>query len=323
MENINNFENIMNLKIITKLINLLGDTKDIKDFEEKGIVFNSKIYNISKNDNCITVKCSDGRSLELKIGVSSINYGYGEKQNNYFELKTNIPNGDIIRISETYRRENNELVNKFFDEEHFNYDKLIGDYKIDYIPKNEIYYYQLTWDSRYNRFTDGCGPIHTKDGYLYYDGIDKYLVSKDLDRIIYLNDKKLPSLENINKFNYDEEKEKFDNILKEYDFSEISKELLSELINNLETKKNLVKKINKAYKHTVIPICKQEIEKELEINDNINENVFSKEELVFILEVMNQININKEDYINILSREELEELYKTLNSKSKIKKLLI
>ena len=83
-KNNKDYVEILNLKEMTKLINYLGENTDIKEFDVSNITFNSNNYEFIKKGNSITIKCSNGKKLEVEIYSSNVNYINNEKKYYYY-----------------------------------------------------------------------------------------------------------------------------------------------------------------------------------------------------------------------------------------------
>ena len=321
-----NYVDLLNLKFMTKLINYLGSTGNDKDFSEEGIIFESKKYNVSKKGTSIKVECSDGRSIAVIIVINETSYGSREKFYYYnTKVKYVFPSGNIIFINKSFKKKINDL--SFFQEGQFTYKDLIEDSEFYYINNEDKVCHQLTWNEEEKRFNYEYGLERQKDGYVYFSGIDKYLISKDLNYIKAFNGKTLPNKEDLEKFNVENEKTLFNNLLENIEFHQFSKEMILELVERLKDKKDLANKILDAYERTIIPKCEEILSQETKVDQEIANNVFSDRELVFVLEALKEIScyrntLKQEKDINSLSLERQKSLIIQFNNNKNFKNII-
>lgn len=312
-KNNKDYVEILNLKEMTKLINYLGENTDIKEFDVSNITFNSNNYEFIKKGNSITIKCSNGKKLEVEIYSSNVNYINNEKKYYYYyNIKNTTSNGDSIVINKTFVKNYDDSY-KLFQERRFDYHDLVHGCEIGYATKEDKNYHSVIWNEEENRFNFKYGLDHLKDGYIYSTGIEEYLISKDLNKIITINDKLLPDKEELYKFNVEEEKRKIQNILNCNQFNEITRNMIIELMNKLKKKEIYVNQIKNAYEQTIIPKSKEIIKQEEVLNDEVINSLFNKKELLFISEVIKEINNNKRMDIN---KEQDSHINKFLNNLS-------
>ena len=280
---------LLNLKEMTKIINILGETTNVNEFDVADITYNYKNYNFLKKGNSITVKCSDGKELEVEIDLNNVNYGINEKRYYYYyNIKIITSNGDSIVVNRTLVKNYDDSY-KLFQEKRFDYNALVHGCEIGYATKEDKNYHALIWNEEENRFNFQYGLERRNGGYLYSTGLEEYFLSKDLNRIISINNEILPSKEAIDSFNVFEEKRKLFYILNNYRFNEVSEKVLLETIKQLDKKEKFINHIKDAYENTVIPISKEILEEEKKINEEVINTLFSKEEILFIIGVIKEI----------------------------------
>ena len=329
-KNNKDYVEILNLKEMTKLINFLGENTDIKEFDVSNITFNSDNYELIKKGNSITIKCSNGKKLAVEIDSNNVNYINNEKKYYYYyNINNTTSKGDSVVINKTFVKDYDDSY-KLFQERRFDYHDLVHGCEFGYATKEDKNYHSIIWNEEENRFNFKYGLDHLKDGYIYSTGIDKYLISKDLNKIITFNDQLLPDKEELYNFNLEEEKRKIQNILKDNHLNEITKGMIIELLNKLKEKEIYVNQLKNAYEETIIPKSKEIIKQEEILNDEVVYSLFNKEELLFIIKVIKEINKEKNSnndvnkFLNNLSLVELiklrNELDNNISKKNKIKK---
>ena len=314
MDETKDYVELLNLKEFAKIINILGETTNIKEFDVADITYNYKNYNFLKKGNSITVKCSDGKKLEVEIDSNNVNYGINDqKYYYYYNIKITTSKGDSIIINKTFVKDYYDSY-KMFKEGIFDYDDLVHGCEIGYATKEDKNYHSLIWNEEENGFNFRYGLERRNGGYLYSTGLEDYLLSKDLNRIISINNEILPSKETIDSFNVSEEKRKLIFILNNYGFNEVSKKVLLETIKQIDEKGKFINHIKDAYKNTIIPKSKEILEEETKINEKLINNLFSKEEILFIIEVIKEITkeieIKKQLENNSISYQKIKNRFK-------------
>ena len=266
--------NKLNLKLIDQLFNYLKILKDGDDFIDFNII-NSKKYEIEKVGNSFIIKSSDGKCLRLEYKNNVSDLGYGEI--NYYTLEARylFQDGTTLLITNGYRKTDyeNTVVSTGLE--------------YAYIAKDQQYHI-LSWNKNHDRLNYTYGLEEHGDNYVYVDGIDRYVISKDLKNIIALNNSKTPDKEELQNFNKDEEQLKIRMILKQIELNGITKQMLVEVIEKLENKQVYVDKALEGY-NRIIPKCCKIVEEEKFINQQVLVSTFTKEELIVILHLLNEI----------------------------------
>ena len=329
-ERINNY----NLEEISSLINIIGESNDIKKLNINNISFNDKTYSIEKENDDLIIKCSDGRCLKLKIYSCS-----WEESDGYFskwtcnksvaEFQYLLPNGNTLSFTNDSWHISMEY--EFFKK--LNPAELVDNLTVKYlIPnKNSIIPYgsypDQSWDfnrlETYNRYFN-----FTSDGILY---CNDYLVSSDGKQLLSIKGKDVLPLEKVKQFNIEQEKEKLIKLLEsDNTIHPYTRDVLLNAINNLKNKEKYVNNILEFYNED-IPLCQEVANAREDLINNIYNYIFSKEELLFLIKILAQeikkIYIEKknaEDFYNSpderakrlvksLSKEELNALKRKIN----------
>jgi len=266
-----NGEYVFSLDCIDKILKFVEDNGDID-----GMYLNLNDYYFYKKDNKIVVRTSNGKNLEAQKETSNVNLGNGVVCYKNIKVKYYLSTGDILKISKTVGiLENTKRVADYFE--------------IGYISKSNGSYYRLNWNDLDKKFVSGSKLNEVKGGYIYQDNnLDTYYLSKDLENIISLNGELVLSINDLRKFNLNEEQKKLLDVLKNYQFNEVTKKEIVDLYENLKYKKEYVDKLINAYEVSVIPKAKEIYESDCKINSEIRKSIFNKEQLMNIL---NELNI--------------------------------
>ena len=230
--NINTYLNdIINLKDIANLINILGKTNEIDQVNINNIQYNGKNYIIFKDKNNFLMKSSDGRGIEYKIDIKDAEYG---KYYNNIKIMMDLLNGGVLFI---YKK---ILCNNKIDLASFNIFE--GNYKLFYISNDDNY--QLNWNEKDEMFNYGNEMTNDDSNFSYFDGKDKYTIPAEL---------------------------------------------------NENGKKQFVDQIKSNYQETIISKDKDILKQEINLNKIILDSLFSKEELKFVLNYLDDKLINSKN----------------------------
>lgn len=264
----------LNINLISELFDYLKILKRRSDFVET-IVIKSIKYELMKYENTLIIKSSNGKCLQLEFKKNVANLGYGEINYHTLEARYLFKNGTVLLITDGYRTKNLDNV-------------VIGSSSgLAFISKDKEYH-ALTWDKDQEKLKYAYGFEKHNGEYVYVDGIDRYVISTDLQQILSINNKKLPSREEIKKFNIETEQEKINKLLKQNDLNALTKEMIIEMMKYLVTKSELVNKAVEGY-DKIIPKCQKVLEEERFINQQVIESTFTKEELSIIMHILSNI----------------------------------
>lgn len=275
-EEIQRRNNTYNLEGICSLFNILDGANDIEKLNISEIVFNDKVYSIEKENDALIIKCSDGRCLNLKI--CTYPYIEGDDFHTYTgerrvaECHYFLPNGNIIKF----------IHDPFFD--YCDYKKInafnfISNLYVNYVIPNRGTIkpsVRSRWD--FNKLEiDGGGYFDFESNGIIYRG--RYLLSKDAKRLLSIDGENVLPLEEVKKFNVEQEKEKLEKLLKDNDsFHPYTVEVLLDAIANLKNKESYVNEILNIYLEG-IPLSQDVLDAREDITTRINNYIFSMEEL--------------------------------------------
>lgn len=282
---------IYNLDGICSLLNIIGETNDIKKININEEVFNDKTYTIEKEDDTLNIKCSDGRALNIKL------YSYSwEDGDGYFDKWTSyesvvkcqylLPSGNIITLRNARDFETN-----------YDYYKKINPF--EFAADLEFYYYipnrcsikprsinfKPSWDFS-NLEANSRHLNFTSDGIAYTVYHDLYLISQDGKRLLSAHGEDVLPLEEIKKFNIGKEQEKIEKILEENNsFHPYSIELLLDAKDKLKAKEEFVNKILKFYSEE-IPLCQEVVKAREDIINRTKDYIFSEKEFLYFVKLL-------------------------------------
>ena len=298
--------NTYNLEGICCLFNILGEANNIEKLNISEIVFNDKVYSIEKENDALIIKCSDGRCLNLKIYTYS--WEEGDDFHTYTcdksvaECQYFLPNGNIIK----FIRDEHYFKNPDFYKKLNSY-KFAESLKVNYVIPNRCTIKQASsldfpsWD--FNELeTDRGDYFDFESNGIIYRG--NYLLSKDAKNLLSIKGKNVLPLEEVKKFNVEQEKEKLEKLLKDNDsFHPYTVEVLLDAIANLKNKERYVNEILNFYLED-IPLSQDVLDAREDITTRINNYIFSKEELsLFVNSLLQDINVNikTDNYVNVKS----------------------
>ncbi len=269
---------------ITRVFNLLGYISNI-NFEIENIDFNNKKYSIKKDKDTFIISSSDNRLLRLKMEFEEApSKDYTDRSNAIIEyyfpdntvLKLRNRIGDSISYDNFKTFESSNLA----DEPYIKYyildkkNETVVSYGLDYFEyKNAIFTF-------------------TSKGIEYYN---EYLVSRNGERLLSIEDTKCLTLEEVKAFNYKNEKAKIISLLESNNsLHPYSKMIIKEALSNLKWKEKEAKDIIIFYKED-IPLCKELVNLRKSIINNLKKYTFTKDELLFIIEIINKVFGNQQE----------------------------
>ncbi len=233
-----------NLKAHLDLINTLFITNKNKNFDFNFLNINDKEYSIAKNDNKVSIYCSDGRTLniELKIlehqGISYFNplsiillkYPFQDYQIN---LMTRLN-----RREKAFDEKGSEKlsIEEYLDESFFSIQKKDEEHKliIKELKDGKIY-------KAFDCFDD-TGKVEPKIVFMggngiFYEGIR---MNNEGTEITEFKGKKVPNYDILRSFDSESEIEKINKVIESNNFSPITIDLLYDLKNKvIDKKKNI------------------------------------------------------------------------------------
>lgn len=279
------WSNILNYEVIKLLINLLANT-DKKDIYIENYYINGNLFNIELLDNELVIKCSDHRELHIKIL-----YSERKKRMSSFVLNNDKGyalilykfNDEFLKIcSENLGINKNEYKNiseeKMFD-------------KIVYTLDKENF---VNFGNRLNEFIYKYHRFCINDDTIQFQYNAKLLVTSDFKRIIKYNDRLLPSLEEIKKFDYANELEKIRRLIvdNELDFHKFTLDYLTSRIRVSDELQQYKEAIIDSYENS-LDFGKEGFNFYKRFLNLLETRTFTYEELKIVLELLDEKINNK------------------------------
>lgn len=284
-------ENLFDLECIAKLLRIIAKTKGAN--EDIAFEYDGKLYNVKKDYNSVKLCCSDDRYLEISARTMKESDGiYTSIIVSYLLL-----NSDLT----LYKNIRDNRLSDLVDLETFQMAK--SNFCV-------LHHFVGNLPLSYKDFTDNSIDkyMFTEDGIKYKN----YLISKDCEKVISADGKTLPSKEEIEKFSFEEEKEKYLELINNSNLDASIKKMLIEKYNDEDLSK-LYKEVLDLYR--MLPGLKDAIRFQKALVDGSVENyLFSKDELdLFISKLTIALKDKMDEYDDFDVIEEAKKFVKTLS----------
>lgn len=309
---------LLNLAEISKMINLIGETEGILGIDLKDIQIGEKKYRCiikksgkesSPTDKIeFAISCSDGRLLEINVDyfcvmTSDEDGGYGSKPYTahkvYLDIFYKITEKSSLRLHLYYRWEYPNIgysrVTPFLEDD--KYDVLRSYFNVDRLS-NKL---NLTYMCRNGEFPFNWG-LEPESSFRYgmpYKGIN----SKNGD-ILFIDDCtiSIEELEMLQSFNVNVETAKINGLISEDFINNLHPLIREEIKKSYETLKDKLKDIESSKEETLKEYNTRiyDLENVTTFSDKLVETSFTKEELVYLQQILNE-------HIQNMPREIIEE----------------
>ena len=299
---------ILHAKEIELFLELIETSFNVGNFDIENIEFNNNKYNMHYNNGNLLIKYDNGKKVNLIISKHSTRAtdGYSKTwQETWIEstIRYELNNGEFISF-------NSKNISNII------HDILV---KIYYGNKSQSKV-NLDWNLQ-----PKCITINEHGNILYKN----YLISCDLGEIISINNKKLPTYDNLMKLDAKSDIKKIEEFVETSKLSTFSIDILKKSIEHIEEKGEEYKEIIDKYNETLTTVrtLLQIQEKALNITNSFNEkelnflyNIFKRtvetkrREAQLEEEERNSANNRMKKLIKSLNPEELKALKNNINN---------
>jgi len=273
-----------------KEIDLLVD-----DIEIDGKKYSIDLKTINNNKH-LNLECSDGRKLSIWVNLKSLN----ANKNDHVDYNLQKYGGFNI----IYKNKKNELkwntdyLGSYSNNEYEDIDNLklinnltfgLSDNRcIKHIADNFFNYFIFCDVYGFNNFyyINEFG-IHE----IYRDDI--YIVSSDLQRVMYYNLKEVPDYKTLKDFNLNEHILEIQKLIQNE--SDCREEIFSECLDIFNKEKEIKFKVWSYYKDR-LPMCREAVREYLKSLEDVNNFIFTKDELLKLSEIFSYA-LDKKEYI--------------------------
>lgn len=287
---------ILHAKEIELFLELIETSFNVGNFDIENIEFNNNKYNMHYNNGNLLIKYDNGKKVNLTISKHSTRAkdGYSKTwEETWIEstIRYELNNGEFISFNSKNISNiiNDILVKIYYGNE----------------SQNKI---NLDWDLQ-----PKCITINEHGNILYKN----YLISCDLGEIISINNKKLPTYDNLMKLDAKSDIKKIEEFVETSKLSTFSIDILKKSIEHIEEKGEEYKEIIDKYKETLTTVrtLLQIQEKALNITNSFNEK-----ELNFLYNIFKRTVETKRKEAQLEEKERnstnnrMKKLIKSLNS---------
>lgn len=301
--NLEYWDSKLHLEKMRELIKvvLFNQSHGCENYELKDVEVDGQVYNLLLNESGIQINCSDGRRLSICLYPETKFYLKVSPQINYDIGKDKLRvKGDVFKTSNVNIDDVFDRHFVYFDD-FYNNDQLIRNIVLDTFngKRNVEFVFNGSKNFIYRIFHDEYAEDYyfkiNNDSLVFGAGIkEECLVTLDGEKIISYNGKELPPFEEINDFNYKDQIEKVKDILNALvsKINPFTIEYIDENLASLKEKQELRDKYMRLYNYE-LPICKEALQKREEFLKNLNNNIFTEEELGIIISLLKKEMIDR------------------------------
>lgn len=310
--------NTFYLDEIQKLFYILSHKNKVDQLSLRNISLNEKQYHIELIGDKLSISCADGRKLDLSIF-------FREKQELGEENPRWVSDFQISYVfnnqKKLYLSGNVNLKNRY----EFN----SVPYDLETIMKEKQYYINLNRFLCFDKNKNIIGiceknvPKEDSNPHFYwfvvedkqvvYHNRNNYILSLDGSELIQVDNKKVPKLEEVKKFNEKEEAIKLKELLEQNptNLHTFVLELITPLVKKMHVQSLYKKDILHIYKN-IIPYCQEALSIRNHFLDHFHQYIFTQKELMMFVSILEKEMKTKNHEM------EIEEI----NSQLRVKKLI-
>lgn len=310
--------NVLYLEEIQKLFYTLAHKNKIGHLSLDNISLNEKKYHIELMGNCLSISCTDGRKIELSVFFQE-KQELGEANSRWistFQIDYVLDNQKKLYLSGNVDLENRYEFNSI-------------PYNLETIVKEIQYYFHpnrfLSFDKNKNiiGILDKNGSKKDSNPHFYwfvlednqvvYYNRNNYILSLDGSELIQVGNKRVPPLEEVKKFHYEEEVMKLKELLEKNptNLHVFTLEMISSLMKKMYKQALYKEEIFHIYKN-IIPYCQEALSIRSHFLTHFYQYIFTQEELILFHSILEE-EIKKKNH-----EREIEEI----NSQKRVKKLM-
>ena len=286
--------NLFDVESICSMIRLLPKSVGIR--EDFSFNYNNKRYNVHKEDDRLTLTCSDGRCLTIGVSKGKYKNEFGVKRHTDVACFYHISNNSSLRLFKI-------LEDSSFDdlEELESYRLSKNDLSYVVIANNTAFSYKDFKEDAIDDFIGKGNVVKYKNYYLYLES-----------DFITIDDKLAPTKEEVLNFNMETTKRKIVNSL--YDIKELEPYVVEYLLEKIDDKEmiKLNEELRKLYDR--LPSVKEANKfRELLFSGNIKNYIFTNEEMAMFNDVLiNEISKRLPKTDEDILQDNVEEIIRTV-----------